>query len=59
MRRCLIRPKPATREAIAELGRAIEFGYDDFEHLEIDPDLDSLRKLPAYRKMMREHGIQS
>ena len=51
--------RAATREAIAELGRAIEFGYDDFEHLEIDPDLESLRKLPAYRKLMRQYGIQS
>ena len=49
----------ATREAIEELGRAIECGYADFGHLEIDPDLDSLRKLPAYRKLMRQYGIQS
>jgi tetratricopeptide (TPR) repeat protein len=56
---CSLARRAATREAIAELGRAIEFGYDDFEHLEIDPDLNSLRKLPAYRKLMREHGHQS
>jgi hypothetical protein len=49
----------ATREAIEELGRALDFGYDDFGHLDNDPDLDSLRKLPAYRKLMRQHGHQS
>ena len=56
---CILARQTATREAIEELGRAIEFGYDDFEHLETDPDLDSLRKLPAYRKLMRQYGIQS
>ena len=45
--------------AIEELGRALDFGYDDFVHLDTDPDLDSLRKLSAYRKLMREHGHQS
>ena len=45
--------------AIDELGLALEFGYDDFGHLETDPDLDRLRKLPAYRKLMRQRGIQS
>ncbi len=56
---CSLARRAATREAVAELGRAIECGYDDFGHLEIDPDLDSLRKLPAYRKLMRQYGIQS
>jgi hypothetical protein len=41
--------RAATRETIAQLGRAIEIGCDDFEHLEVDPGLDSLRKVPAYR----------
>jgi tetratricopeptide (TPR) repeat protein len=55
---CGLARRAATREAIEELGLAIEFGYDDFGHSEIDPDLDSLRKLPAFRKLMRRHGIQ-
>ena len=41
------------------MGRALDFGYDDFGHLDNDPDLESLRKLPGYRKLMRQHGIQS
>ena len=49
---CVLAQQAATREAIQELGRAIDFGYDDFGHLDNDPDLDSLRKLPAYRKLM-------
>ena len=56
---CGLARQAATREAIEELGRALDFGYDDFGHLDNDPDLDSLRKLPAYRKLVRQHGIQS
>ena len=56
---CGLARQAATREAIQELGRALDFGYDDFGHLDNDPDLDSLRKLPAYRNRVRQHGIQS
>lgn len=47
------------RQAIEELSRAIEYGYDDFGHLEIDPDLESVRKLPAYRDLLRQYGLES
>jgi len=33
-----------TRLALGALTRAIEFGYDDFEHLKNDTDLDNLLK---------------
>ena len=55
---CSLARQGATHEAIDELGRALEFGYDDFGQLEVDPDLDSLRRLPAFRKLMRRHAIQ-
>jgi tetratricopeptide (TPR) repeat protein len=45
------------REAIAALRAALEHGYDDFEYLENDGDLDSLREDPAYVALMREYGI--
>ena len=45
------------REAIAALRAALENGYDDFEYLESDSDLDPLRDDPAYRALMREYGI--
>ena len=35
------------------LERAIDFGYCDFGHLELDPDLDSLRHLPEYGALVR------
>jgi tetratricopeptide (TPR) repeat protein len=47
------------REAIAALRAALEQGYDDFEYLEGDGDLDSLRDDPTYRALMREYGILS
>ena len=39
------------------LRAALEQGYDDFEYLENDGDLDSLRDDPAYVALMREYGI--
>ncbi len=45
------------KEAIAALRTALENGYDDFEYLETDSDLDSLRDDPTYRALLREYGI--
>jgi hypothetical protein len=39
-------------EAIDALSTAILLGYDDLAHLEVDPDLDSLREHPAYRELL-------
>lgn len=36
------------KEAIDTLSRAILLGYDDLAHLEVDPDLDSLRDDPEF-----------
>ncbi|MGC4005354.1 MAG: hypothetical protein QM811_20430 [Pirellulales bacterium] len=44
--------------AIAELERAIETGYDDFEHLEADPDLLPLRSQPAFADLLRRFGAE-
>jgi tetratricopeptide (TPR) repeat protein len=38
--------------AIAELDAALTLGYDDFAHLEADPDLACLRHLPAYQDLL-------
>jgi tetratricopeptide (TPR) repeat protein len=39
-------------EALEALRRAIELGYDDWEHLERDEDLANLRTLAAYESVV-------
>jgi len=39
-------------EAIDSLSTAILLGYDDLAHLEVDPDLDSLRERPDFRALL-------
>jgi Flp pilus assembly protein TadD len=45
-------------EAVVVLGRALQLGYQDFPHLEFDPDLDHLRPLPAYRELLASYGVK-
>jgi tetratricopeptide (TPR) repeat protein len=52
---CSLAMQGAASQAIGALARAIDLGYRDFGHLEVDPDLDSLRHLPAYRALLRRH----
>lgn len=47
----------AVQEAIHWLGRAIELGYNDFGHLEVDPDLVNVRQLPQYQALLRQYGL--
>lgn len=44
-------------EAIDQLRRALEQGYDDFEYLAHDTDLKNLREEPAYQTLLREFGV--
>jgi tetratricopeptide (TPR) repeat protein len=46
-------------EAIPALQKAIELGYGDFEHLESDPDLESLHEHPQFQALLRGLGLQS
>ena len=56
---CSLARGGSRRQAIEQLGLAIEHGYDDFGHLEVDPDLDSLRNEPAYIALMERFGIKN
>lgn len=40
--------------ALSTLRRALELGYHDFHYIQKDRDLDSIRKDPRFRKMLRE-----
>lgn len=42
-------------DALAELRKAVELGYRDFPFMKQDRDLDSIRKDPRFRALMREY----
>lgn len=42
-------------QAIVSLRRAIELGYRDFSYMDEDHDLDSIRKDPRFRQLVREY----
>lgn len=42
--------------AFQTLRRAVELGYRDFRYMAEDHDLDSLRKDPRFRQLLREYG---
>ena len=41
--------------ALVTLRKAVELGYRDFRYMQEDHDLDSIRKDPRFRKLMREY----
>jgi hypothetical protein len=43
-------------ESLAALETAFETGYDDFEHLEADKDLDSLRTSSAFQTLLLRYA---
>jgi tetratricopeptide (TPR) repeat protein len=43
-------------EALVALRTALVQGYSDFEHLELDRDLDNLRDEPEYAELLKEFG---
>ncbi len=56
---CSLAMQGAANQAIEALALAIHNGYHDFGHLEVDPDLESLRHLPAYRALLRPHSSRN
>lgn len=42
-------------KAIVTLRRAVELGYRDFDFMQEDHDLDSIRKDPRFRKLLKEY----
>jgi tetratricopeptide (TPR) repeat protein len=54
---CSLAMQGAHFQAIETLGRALQCGYNDYGHLEVDPDLESLRRLPQYQALLRQFGL--
>lgn len=44
-------------EAFDALGKALHFGYDDFDHLLRDPDLARLRQSPKLRRLLEQRPL--
>jgi hypothetical protein len=44
----------ALRSATKALREAVELGYDDFDFMEEDPDLDNIREDPDYQLLLRQ-----
>jgi tetratricopeptide (TPR) repeat protein len=42
--------------ALSTLRRAVELGYRDFRYMTQDRDLDSVRKDPRFKQLIREYG---
>lgn len=45
---CTLARLASIDESLTMLEKAVSLGYDDFEHIESDPDLDCLRNEPGY-----------
>lgn len=43
--------------ALAALQKAIEFGYDEFDYMQEDRDLEALRKDPRFRELLETYGV--
>jgi hypothetical protein len=41
-------------KALKSLGKAIDLGYNDIEHLESDSDLNGLRDEAGYKKLINK-----
>jgi tetratricopeptide (TPR) repeat protein len=54
---CSLAMNGAAEAALAELDHALELGYLDFSHLEIDPDLESVRRLPQFAELLKKYAL--
>lgn len=52
---CSLEQNARRDEALSALRRALERGYDDFEHLDLDADLEVLRNDPRYLALIAEY----
>jgi len=54
---CLLAIKGKSTDAVLYLEKAAEAGWTDFVHLNRDPDLASLRELPAFQQLLGKKPV--
>ena len=54
-RACLYARMGRLQESVASLRVAFEKGYRDFQHLELDDDMDPVRNLPEFKALVAEY----
>ena len=52
---CLYSRMGEVEKALEFLRTALEKGYHDFAHMEMDDDLDNVRQLPAFMELIRQY----
>lgn len=43
------------KKAVKALGKALGFGYRDFEHITVDSDLDNIREDSLFKDLLEKH----
>jgi tetratricopeptide (TPR) repeat protein len=51
---CSLAMQNATGQALEALASALDLGYNDFSHLEVDPDFNRLRPLPEFQALLQK-----
>jgi spermidine synthase len=52
---CVLARQRETVRAVESLRKAIEVGFDDWDHLMTDPDLENIRHARAYQELISQH----
>ena len=53
---CVYTQQQKLDEAVRQLNQALDKGYASFGHMQRDPDLEALRRLPGYKKILARRG---
>jgi tetratricopeptide (TPR) repeat protein len=54
---CVYSRQNKKNDAVEWLQKAVDRGYDNWNNLTSDPDLDNIKDEPGFRKLMEEHGL--
>jgi tetratricopeptide (TPR) repeat protein len=54
---CVYSRQNKKHDAIEWLQKAVDKGYDNWNNLKTDPDMDTIKDEPGYRKLMEKHGL--